>query len=49
MRHTCKLLFSTWSDLDKEKFVKEEAAIKCDVEGDDDARRRLGKPLIEHK
>jgi hypothetical protein len=30
--------------------VKEEAAIKCDVEGDDDdARRRLGKPLIEHK
>jgi hypothetical protein len=32
------------------KFVKEEAAIKCDGEGDDDdARRRLGKPLIEHK
>jgi hypothetical protein len=30
--------------------VKEEAAIKCDGEGDDDdARRRLGKPLIEHK
>jgi hypothetical protein len=30
--------------------VKEEAGIKCDVEGDDDdARRRLGKPLIEHK
>jgi hypothetical protein len=31
-------------------FVKEEAAIKCDGEGhDDDARRRLGKPLIKHK
>jgi hypothetical protein len=35
--------------------VKEEAAIKCDGEGDDDddddddAMRRLGKPLIEHK
>jgi hypothetical protein len=30
--------------------VKEEAAIKCDREGDvDDARRPLGKPLIEHK
>jgi hypothetical protein len=26
--------------------VKEEAAIKCDGEGDDDAMRRLGKPLI---
>jgi hypothetical protein len=32
------------------KSVKEYAAIKCDGEGDDDdARRRLGKPLIEHK
>jgi hypothetical protein len=30
--------------------VKEEAAIKCDGEGDDDdARRRLAKLLIEHK
>jgi hypothetical protein len=30
--------------------VKEEAAIKREGEGDDDdARRRLGKPLIEHK
>jgi hypothetical protein len=30
--------------------MKEEAAIKCDGEGDDDdARRRLSKPLIEHK
>jgi hypothetical protein len=30
--------------------VKEDAALKCDGEGDDDdARRRLGKPLIEHK
>jgi hypothetical protein len=30
--------------------VKEEATIKCDGEGDDDdARRLLGKPLIEHK
>jgi hypothetical protein len=30
--------------------VKEEASIKCEGEGgDDDARRRLGKPLIEHK
>jgi hypothetical protein len=30
--------------------VNEEAAIKCDGEGDDDdARRWLGKPLIEHK
>jgi hypothetical protein len=30
--------------------VKEEVAIKCDGEGDDDdARRRLGKPLIEDK
>jgi hypothetical protein len=31
--------------------VKEEAAIKCDGEGDDDddAMRRLDKPLIEHK
>jgi hypothetical protein len=30
--------------------MKEEATIKCDGEGDDDdARRRLGKPLIEHK
>jgi hypothetical protein len=30
--------------------VKEEAAIKCDGEGDDDdARRRLGKLLIEYK
>jgi hypothetical protein len=29
--------------------VKEEEAIKCDGEGDDDAMRRLGKPLIEHK
>jgi hypothetical protein len=29
--------------------VKEEAVIKCEGEGDDDdARRRLGKPLIEH-
>jgi hypothetical protein len=28
--------------------VKEEAAIKCEGEGDDDdARRRLGKPLIK--
>jgi hypothetical protein len=32
------------------RFVKKEAAIKCDGEGDDDdARRRLGKPIIEHK
>jgi hypothetical protein len=32
------------------KFVKEEATIKCEGEGDDDdARRRLGKPLIEQK
>jgi hypothetical protein len=32
------------------KVVKKEAAIKCDGEGDDDyVRRRLGKPLIEHK
>jgi hypothetical protein len=32
------------------KFAKEEAAIKCDGEGDDDdAMRRLGKPLIEHR
>jgi hypothetical protein len=30
------------------KIVKEEAAIKCDGEGDD-AMRRLGKPLIELK
>jgi hypothetical protein len=30
--------------------MKEEVVIKCDGEGDeDDARRRLGKPLIEHK
>jgi hypothetical protein len=31
--------------------MKEEAAIKCNGEGDDDddARRPLGKPLIEHK
>jgi hypothetical protein len=30
--------------------MKEESAIKCDGEGDDDdARRRLGKPLVEHK
>jgi hypothetical protein len=29
--------------------VKEEAAIKYDGEGDDDAMRRLGKPLIENK
>jgi hypothetical protein len=30
--------------------VKEEAAIKCDVEGfNDNVRRRLDKPLIEHK
>jgi hypothetical protein len=30
--------------------VKEEAAIKCDGEDDDDdAMRRLGKPVIEHK
>jgi hypothetical protein len=53
MHHTWKLLFFTWSDLDREeKFVKEEAAIKCDGEcddDDDDARRRLDKPLIEHK
>jgi hypothetical protein len=51
MHHAWKLLFSTWSDLDREeKIVKEEAAIKCDGEADDDdARRRLGKPLIEHK
>jgi hypothetical protein len=32
MHHTWKLLFSTWSDLDREKLVKEEAAIKCDGE-----------------
>jgi hypothetical protein len=45
-------LFSPWSDLDRGKFLKEEAAIKCDGEGDDDdddAMRRLGMPLIEHK
>jgi hypothetical protein len=30
--------------------VKEEVAIKCEGEGDDDdARKQLGKPLIEHK
>jgi hypothetical protein len=30
--------------------VKEEAVIKCvGVGDDDDARRRLGTPLIEHK
>jgi hypothetical protein len=40
MRHTWKLLLSTWSDLNRGKFVKEEAAIKCDGEGDDgDAMR----------
>jgi hypothetical protein len=51
MHHAWKLLFSTWSDLDRGKFVKKEEAIKCDGEGDDDgdARRRLGKPLVKHK
>jgi hypothetical protein len=52
MHHAWKLLFSTWPDLYREeKSVEEEAAIKCEGEGDDDddARRRLGKPLVEHK
>jgi hypothetical protein len=40
MHHAWKLLFSTWSDLDRGKFVNEEAAIKCDGEGDDDDARR---------
>jgi hypothetical protein len=43
------IVFSmVWSG-QRGKFVKEEAVIKCDGEGDDDAMRRLGKPLIEHK
>jgi hypothetical protein len=48
--HAWKLLFyMVWSG-HRGIFVKEEAAIKCDGEGfNDNVRRRLGKPLIEHK
>jgi hypothetical protein len=42
------VFYMVWSG-QRGKFVKEEAAIKCDAEGDGDAMRRLGKPLIEHK
>jgi hypothetical protein len=51
MRHSWKLFFfyMVWFG-QIGKFVKEEAVIKCDGEGDDDnVTRRLGKPLIEHK
>jgi hypothetical protein len=43
------VFYMVWSG-QRGKFVKEEVAIKCDGQGDDDdARRRLGKLLIEHK
>jgi hypothetical protein len=43
------VLYMVWPG-QRGKFMKEEAVIKCDGEGDDDdASRRLGKPLIEHK
>jgi hypothetical protein len=43
------ILYVVWSG-QRGKFVKEEAAIKCEGEGDDDdAMRWLGKPLIEYK
>jgi hypothetical protein len=50
MQHAWKLLFSTtWSDLDREENVIKRGSDKDGEGDDDDARRRLGKPLIEQK